>query len=98
MVGYRRLSLGKKFYSQITPLLKDICCIDGATVFSYNGELLGFGCMVKSSSDSRSKEPEPEGARSTAAIQASQNGIAIKVSSDGDAWLYIKGKKWGAVF
>lgn len=98
LIGSRKLSLGEKPYHEITPLLRDLCSIDGATVFSYGGDLLGFGCLVRLN-DRRDQQGShrKEGARSAAAAHVSEKGLAIKVSSDGDATLYIGGTEWGAI-
>lgn len=98
MVGSRRLSLANQPYRDITPLLRDLCSIDGATVFSYRGDLLGFGCLIQTDPDQPPQSGlRKEGARTAAAKRASEYGIAIKVSSDGDALLFMHGREWGAL-
>lgn len=96
LVATRSLRL-KGPYTHISPLLRDVCGIDGATVFTYEGELLGFGCLVRQQLSPR-WEAAAEGARTTAAKQASHKGVAIKVSSDGTASLYIGGREWGVLW
>ena len=98
LVGRQELSLGKAPYRQLSSLLRDVCSIDGATVFSYKGDLLGFGCIVKLSASLEAKRiaPRQEGARSAAAKAISRHGIAIKVSTDGDATLFLRDVgEWG---
>jgi hypothetical protein len=99
LVGLQRLSLRKDAYRNLNPLLRDVCSIDGATVFSYKGDLLGFGCIVRLNTDSApQRDPlsyRQEGARSAAAKAISRRGIAIKVSTDGDATLFLNGDDWG---
>jgi hypothetical protein len=96
MVGSRKLKLSGRPFHDITPLLREVCSIDGATVFSYSGDLLGFGCLVRLGAPERPDGPlQIEGARSTAAKRVSQRGLAVKVSADGDAILFIGGEEWG---
>jgi hypothetical protein len=97
LVGQQRLTLREDAYRQLNPLLRDVCSIDGATVFSYRGDLLGFGCIVSLSSATSGEQlrSRPEGARSAAAKAISTRGVAIKVSSDGDATLFLHGRQWG---
>lgn len=96
LVASRNLSLGVAPYHAMTPLLGDLCSIDGATAFSFSGELLGFGCLVRLSTEQSTTElRQLEGARTAAAEHVSRCGVAIKVSSDGDAALYINGCHWG---
>jgi len=119
LVGLRTLSLGQERYADILPLLRDICGIDGCTIFSHTGELLGFGCIVKErrspaqivaeikrtgggrvpSGDQGSARPE-EGARAAATriVSQKETGVAIKVSSDGTASLFMEGKAWGILW
>ena len=97
LVGQQRLSLQKGPYRQLSPLLRDVCSIDGATVFSYRGDLLGFGCIVRLDSP-LPRDPldhRQEGARSAATKAISRRGVAIKVSTDGDATLFLPSGEWG---
>jgi hypothetical protein len=98
LIGSRKLNLKDKLYYKITPLLSDLCSIDGCTVFTYNGELLGFGCIVQQAPVNPKTVSRAEGSRTSAAKQISKKGIAIKVSSDGVAILYIHGKEWGNIW
>lgn len=100
MVGRRKLTLGKNMYHEITPLLREVASIDGATIFSYEGKLLAFGSIIKLGVDQsgRNSGPQPEGARLAATHHISKWGIAIKASSDGDAVLYIGGNSVGQIF
>jgi hypothetical protein len=92
LVGDQKLSLRAGPFGQLSPLLADVCSIDGATVFSYGGDLLGFGCIVRL--PAVSLPGKKEGARSAAAKAVSAKGVAIKVSTDGDATLFLHGQEW----
>lgn len=114
LIGDKGISLAEVAYSDLTPLLKDLCGIDGATVFSYSGELLGFGCLVKQQPHKMPNDHQqgtmmtvqktsedssrPEGARTAAAKTVSAKGIALKVSSDGTSTLFCQGEEWGVVW
>lgn len=99
LIGRRDLCLSKGPYHAMTPLLRDLCSIDGATVFSYKGLLLGFGCLVAiGASEVWDPRRRREGARSAAAKFVSKNGLAIKVSSDGDAIVFVDEEETGPLF
>ena len=67
-------------------IVSDIASLDGAVVVDRAGRLIAYGAMTKSS---RSAE---QGARTRAAQAASREGVAIKVSSDGDISFFRGGK------
>jgi hypothetical protein len=98
LIGDKGISLAEVSYNGVTPLLRDLCGIDGATVFSYSGELLGFGCLVKQQVKRSEDGSRAEGARTAAAKIVSGKGIALKVSSDGTATLFYGGEEWGVVW
>ena len=97
LVGSRAISLDVSSLNECSPLLRNICGIDGSTVFSYAGQLLGFGCIVRQRASARDRGAA-EGARTTAAKTVSSEGIALKISSDGTANLYIAEQEWGAIW
>jgi hypothetical protein len=72
-------------------VLQRMAAIDGALVVSREGELLGFGIILRS--DGQDTSPQLEGARSNAAKLASRYGIAIKVSSDGTVTVFSDGRR-----
>ena len=98
LIGKRGLGLSGKPYSEISPLLRDLCGIDGCTIFSYSGQLLGFGCIARQAGRADNESQVSEGARTAAAKHISRNGMAIKVSTDGTATLYVGGKEWGILW
>lgn len=67
-------------------VVSDIASLDGAVVVDRSGRLVAYGAMTKSS---RSAE---QGARTRAALAASREGVAIKVSADGEIGFYRAGK------
>lgn len=80
-------------------LIQDIAAIDGAVVISPDSSVLDCSCMIS--------RPDPEalantgfevvqqfdGARTTAAWNASIHGLAIKVSEDGPVTFWERGQK-----
>lgn len=64
----------------------DLAALDGALVVDRSGHILAFGAMTRSSSTAK------QGARTRAAIAASRDGLAIKVSSDGDIAVFAGGR------
>lgn len=95
-----RDALDAAFDDAITPakvqalprsVLADLAGLDGAVVLSNKGELLAYGAILEPKKKGRITGTE--GSRSKAAIGASNYGLSIKVSSDGDITVYVGGKK-----
>lgn len=68
--------------------LIDLISVDGATIINSQMELVDFGRILKNNMQNNSEY----GARTNAAISASQYGLAIKISEDGDVTLYRNGR------
>jgi hypothetical protein len=66
-------------------IIADLASLDGALVVDRTGHVLAYGAMTKSA------RRTSQGARTRAAIAASREGIAIKVSSDGAISFYARG-------
>ncbi|MGE0159004.1 MAG: hypothetical protein AB7T31_06285 [Gemmatimonadales bacterium] len=95
-----RESLDAAFDRAVTPVkvhslpravLAELAGLDGAVVFSNNGDLLAYGAILEPKKKGR--VTGTEGSRSKAAIGASNYGLAIKISSDGDLSVYVAGKR-----
>lgn len=89
-----RLS-GRRFLevSSVTrPFFERLCSIDGAVVVDCAGYLVDAGLIVKLPT-----VPATEGARSSAALAASQYGLAIKVSHDGPITFFRGGQRIATV-
>jgi len=72
-------------------IITELTSVDGAIVLNNKGEILAYGAVLEPKKKGRiSRE---EGSRTKAAIGASNYGLAIKISSDGDITVYAKGKK-----
>jgi hypothetical protein len=72
-------------------LLAEIAGLDGAVVLANNGALLAYGAILEPRR--RGRITGMEGSRTKAAIGASSYGLAVKVSSDGDITVYVKGEE-----
>lgn len=64
---------------------KELIAIDGATILNYDGNLINFGAIV-----TKIRPAEDGGARTAAAKSLSKNGIALKISMDGEIRAYYK--------
>jgi DNA integrity scanning protein DisA with diadenylate cyclase activity len=83
--------------------LRAIAGADGAVVIRSDGRVVDAACMIGEPTDAALKSSgisslrRFEGARSTAAWNASVYGIAIKVSDDGPISLFHKGQLLGQI-
>lgn len=82
-------------------LLELISAVDGAVLFDSSFNVLSYGEMVNNSFQGRRSGSGPQaddryqvqGTRTAAARVASQAGIAIKVSEDGDVDIWFEGER-----
>jgi DNA integrity scanning protein DisA with diadenylate cyclase activity len=72
-------------------LVAELAGLDGAIVLANKGRLLAYGAILEPRKKGRVRGTE--GSRTKAAIGASKYGLALKVSSDGDISVFVKGKK-----
>jgi hypothetical protein len=70
----------------------ELAALDGALVFANSGRLLAYGAVLQPKKAGKLRGTE--GSRTKAAIGASNYGLAIKVSSDGDITVYSRGKSF----
>jgi hypothetical protein len=63
-------------------------------VVDRNGIVRGIGCIF----EVRQVRTEAEGARTRAALFASRNGVALKISQDGEMSIFSDGKSKATVF
>jgi len=73
-------------------LIIELAALDGAVVLSNQGELLAYGAVLEPTRKGRIDAEE--GSRTKAAIGASNYGLAVKISSDGDITVYVRGKEF----
>lgn len=70
----------------------ELASLDGAVVLANSGEILAYGAVLQPKKAGRLKGSE--GSRTKAAIGASNYGLAIKISSDGDMTVYFDGSEF----
>lgn len=80
---------GKRIQSLSPAIVVELAALDGAIVMSNVGEILAYGAILNPKKAGRLRGTE--GSRTKAAIGASNYGLAIKVSSDGDIDVFYKG-------
>jgi len=71
-----------------TTLLVELSALDGGVVVNNHGKILAYGAVLKT----RGRSGASEGSRTKAALSASEFGVAVKVSSDGDMEFFESGK------
>jgi DNA integrity scanning protein DisA with diadenylate cyclase activity len=79
-------------YVQTSPrtVVAELAALDGAVVLANTGQVLAYGAVLDPQRKGRLRAAE--GSRTKAAIGASNYGLAIKISSDGDITAYVGGK------
>ena len=83
---------GRKIQGLASTVAVELAALDGAIVMSNDGEILAYGAIL--SPRKRGRLRTAEGSRTKAAIGASNYGLAIKISSDGDIDVFHKGKSF----
>jgi hypothetical protein len=74
------------------PVLVELASLDGAIVIANSGQLLAYGAVLHPLRPGRLRAAE--GSRTKAAIGASNYGLTIKVSADGDITVYYSGREF----
>ncbi len=75
----------KRLHNIDRRIITDLASLDGAVIIDRSGRTLAYGAMTRTAGGAR------QGARTRAAIAASREGLAIKVSSDGDISFFARG-------
>jgi hypothetical protein len=84
-----------KMQSLPRTIAAELAALDGAMVLANSGEILAYGAILQPEKKGRLKGTE--GSRTKAAVGASNYGIAVKISSDGDISVYHQGSKFISV-
>jgi DNA integrity scanning protein DisA with diadenylate cyclase activity len=80
--------------SQLEPtVLEAIASLDGAVVTDPDGVLLTFGAILRINPEVLDLGRSVQGARTLAALAASQFGPVLKVSEDGYVTMFLKGRR-----
>jgi DisA bacterial checkpoint controller nucleotide-binding len=83
---------GEKIQNIDPVTLVELAALDGAIVVRNDGAILAYGAVLSPKNAGRLRGTE--GSRTKAAIGASNYGLAIKISSDGDIDVYHQGKSF----
>lgn len=73
-------------------VLVELASLDGAVVMDNSGRIRAYGAVLQPKKRGRLRGTE--GSRTKAAIGASNYGLAVKISSDGDITVYHDGKEF----
>ena len=101
MKDHSRLDLDKKFdaslpqdkvYSIPKSIILELSALDGAIILNNHGEILAYGAVLEPRR--RGKIVIEEGSRTKAAKGASNYGLVVKISSDGDITVFSKGSEF----
>jgi len=71
------------------PLTVELAALDGAVVLANSGNFLAYGAVLRPKRQGKLRGAE--GSRTKAAIGASNYGLAVKISSDGQITVYSGG-------
>ena len=74
-------------------VLESIAGLDGAVVTDLDGRLLTFGAILRIAPETLELVRSVQGARTLAALAASQHGPVLKVSEDGHMTMFLKGRR-----
>ncbi len=74
------------------PVAVELASLDGAVVLDNSGRILAYGAVLQPKKAGKLRGTE--GSRTKAAIGASNYGLAVKVSSDGDISVYYDGSEF----
>ena len=91
---YSRLFVGHPLGKLSPQLVCNAAALDGAVVMDGNGIVRGIGCIF----ETRGVRTTAEGARTRAAMFASKDGIALKLSQDGEMSLFSNGNNEATIF
>lgn len=89
---FDRALRGAKIQTLERPLAAEIASLDGALVLGNSGEILAYGAVIEPRRRGRTRDVE--GSRTKAAIGASNYGLCVKVSSDGDITVFVRGREF----
>jgi hypothetical protein len=74
-------------------VLESIASLDGAVVVDLSGRLLTFGAILRIAPETLQFVRSVQGARTLAALAASQYGPVLKVSEDGQLTMFLRGRR-----
>jgi DNA integrity scanning protein DisA with diadenylate cyclase activity len=93
-VLYSRLFVGRPLCELSPRLLCNASALDGAVVIDGHGIVRGIGCIF----ETQGVHTLAEGARTRAAMFASKDGVALKLSQDGEMSVFSNGEHQATIF
>ena len=91
---YSNLFVGRKLLAIAPRLLRNAAALDGAIVIDPTGIVRAIGCIFTTTG----VKTKTEGARTKAALFASQMGVALKISQDGEITIYSASEATSTAF
>jgi hypothetical protein len=91
---YSRLFVGRPLCKLSPRLVCNAAALDGAVVIDGNGIVRGIGCIF----ETQSVHTPAEGARTRAAMFASKDGVALKLSQDGEMSIFSSSENQATIF
>jgi hypothetical protein len=91
---YSRLFVGRRLCDLSPQLACNAAALDGAVVIDQNGIVRGIGCIFETGR----RRTAAEGARTRAALFGSKEGVALKISQDGEMSVFNNGKHEASMF
>ncbi len=87
------LARGRDVTTLAPSVLEALSGIDGALATDRSGRILAFGAILRHDASMLPDQITAEGARTTAALAASQFGPVLKISEDGIVSCFLKGER-----
>lgn len=91
---YSRLFVGRPLCKLSPQLVCNAAALDGAVVIDGNGIVRGIGCIF----ETQGVQTTAEGARTRAAMFASKDGVALKLSQDGEMSIFSNSESQATIF
>jgi hypothetical protein len=91
---YSRLFVGRPLCKLSPQLVCNAAALDGAVVIDRHGIVRGIGCIF----ETQDVQTTAEGARTRAALFASRDGVALKISQDGEMSIFSNSKNQATIF
>jgi len=91
---YSRLFVDRPLCDLSPQLVCNAAALDGAVVIDRNGIVRGIGCIF----ETERVRTAAEGARTRAALFASKDGVALKISQDGEMSIFSNSKTKATIF
>jgi hypothetical protein len=91
---YSRLFVGRKLCDLSPQLVCNAAALDGAVVIDKYGIVRGIACIFETGRG----RTAAEGARTRAAVFASKDGVALKISQDGEMSIFSNGMSQASIF